>query len=68
MATTTISQAIPFFGARAFARQLASEVEKLKVERDTAQAKAQELATIAQNLVADSKAIQAESWVDCSAS
>src|SRR5713101_1540711 len=60
MATTTISQAIPFFGARAFARQLALEVEKLKVERDTAQAKAQELTTIAQNLVADSKAIQAE--------
>jgi hypothetical protein len=60
MAATTISQAIPFFGARAFARQLASEVEKLKVERDTAQAKAQELTTIAQNLVADSKAIQAE--------
>jgi hypothetical protein len=60
MATTTISQAIPFFGARAFARQLASEVEKLKVERDTAQAKVQELTTIAQNLVADSKAIQAD--------
>jgi hypothetical protein len=60
MAATTVSQAIPFFGARAIARQLASEVEKLKVERDTAQAKAQELTTIAQNLVADSKAIQAE--------
>jgi hypothetical protein len=60
MATTTISQAIPFFGARAFARQLASEVEKLKVERDTAQAKEGELTTIAQNLVADAKAIQAE--------
>jgi FtsZ-binding cell division protein ZapB len=54
------SPAIPFFGARAYARQLALEVEKLKVERDTAQAKAQELTTIAQNLVADSKAIQAE--------
>jgi predicted histidine transporter YuiF (NhaC family) len=38
----------------------ASELENLKAERDTAQAKVQELTAIAQNSMADAKAIQAE--------
>jgi hypothetical protein len=56
----TISRAIPFFGARRFARQLATEVEQLTIERDRANAKTQEVTTIAQNLMAEAKAIQAK--------
>jgi hypothetical protein len=37
-----------------------SEIENLKIERDTAQTKVQEPTTIAQNLVTGAKAIQAE--------
>ena len=51
---------VPFFGARKLARQLSAEVEELRARLNAEEVKTQRLSEIAQTLVADAKAIEAE--------
>jgi uncharacterized small protein (DUF1192 family) len=52
--------AIPWFGARKFARKVLAELGDARLERDTARAQLEKLSSMAQELVIETKKLQAE--------